>query len=153
LAAHVVRIDCERGKLTILRRAPIDAGVALPLKRNASGLPVVEADVLGSGPPEAFVLATGFVHFSSGLIDSHLYDALLARRRIEPVGEGISLTLAGQRKERNGVLDRFTLGKLECRGLVLRCGADGSALGLHFLARHLTTFDFPRGGVYLQKNA
>jgi hypothetical protein len=129
-----LRIDFERGKLMILRRAPAGSGTAVPI-RVENGTPLVAGDVLGVGPHEVFIIDTGCVGFSSGNVCSQVYDALVERGRIEPVGEGTSETAGGLLEERGGVLDRLAVGPLECRGMVMLCGKDWSCLGLHFWAR------------------
>jgi predicted aspartyl protease len=150
LGAHAVRIDFERGRLSFLRRGFARQGRSVPLKRDG-GVAYVEADIVGAGPPEVFLIDTACAGFVSVSLNPGVYDVLARLGRVKTTGEIVTETARGRGEERSGRLDRLSIGRFEARGLVAMRGQNYSVLGLHFWARYTTTFDFPARKLYLQK--
>jgi Aspartyl protease len=148
LSRFVVRIDFDRGELTLLTSLDSATGERLPLKMEG-GRPWVQASVSGAAP-EWFVIDTGDVGLNSGRLRPDLFNQLKSAGTLKLVG-GIQVeTVAGRSAVEHGFVDRFSIGTFNHKGLLFSTTSDCNGFSLAFLTRYKATFDFPAGAVYLE---
>lgn len=156
LSNHVIHISSDEGKLSILKRAPPDAGEEFKLSWW-KGIPVLEAEIVGFGG-ECFQLDTGFAR-RDGCLVPHLMDELQDTALAEVLDSEVrACDLSGIVDVSLFCVKELRLGSHCLRDLrMVTHAATGrarapSVLGLAFLLRFNVTFDFPNGALYLKKS-
>ena len=152
LSRHVVRLDFDRGRFSLLRSAGQEAGRRLPLKMEG-GRAWVEAGVTGTASPEWFLIDTGHVGLDSGRLHPELIRRLEQAGKLRPVGARTVETAGGRMEVKQGFVEGLKLGEFEHKGMLFTSTRDCNALSLEFCARYLATFDFPGGAVYLRPSS
>jgi hypothetical protein len=143
-------VDFDAGCLTLLKSATQKGTHSLPLVFDQeSGRPYVEADVLGCGPPERFVVDTGDWG-SAGSLQEDLFDTLILLGKLQKVCGGREYSLGHESEIAIARLTRLGFGPFEHRQLLFDRSKE-SRLGLGFFSRYWVAFDFPAGRVYLRK--
>lgn len=149
LAAHVVRLDYDRGKVQFLKSAD-GPGDPLPLLLDARRGPRIIADVHANVKIE-FVVDTGYGGLTSGALRTKDFDILLRRRALSLRGNSIGASAGGSSTGRSAVLATLSLGTHTCRNLSFDESEVGNVLAFGYWMRFVATFDFPNGVVYLQR--
>ena len=152
LSRHVVRIDLDEGRLTILRSMHTCEGQRLPLKIEG-GRPWIEVSVPGSDLPVWFAIDTGHLGLDSGRILADLQQHLEKIGKLRIVSTSNVETAGGRMEIQLGFLNGIKLGPFEHSGWLFSSTRDCNALGLGFLARYNVTFDFPERAVYLRASS
>lgn len=154
LGKHVVHIDTEKGEFLLLKAAPKNSGVEVPILWEPGDFPFVEAE-LAPGERTRFVIDTGFIAFNSGSIGVAEARSLLTAARAREVGNFRTVSVTGTDYRRLLQADA-----LRFRGFILPSpvfreshALMPNTLGLGFWSRFTATFDFPRRRVYLSKSA
>jgi predicted aspartyl protease len=149
LKKHVLQIDFDRGRIAFLDGAPKeqqDWGQEFSMSYDSLGRPQVKAAIQG-GPEIEFVIDTGYG--GGGSLEKGLFDEVVSSGNLK-TNEVLNATATGITKFRQARVDRLNVGPFEYRGLILNTG-NGNILGADFLSRHIVTFDFPNGRLYLMK--
>jgi hypothetical protein len=150
LRNHIIQIDFDAGKLTFLKEAGREPGVAVPIIFSRQNRPCVAMDIGGWGREE-FLVDTGCFKPGSGCLRSDLFASLLEKKHVKEVGQANYMTLKGESEERIGKVRRIAVGELSVRDAVFGGTGTGNVLGLGYLSRYTVTFDFPRKMMYLKK--
>lgn len=111
IGTMVMRVDFDRGELSILPTVPDGAGNPVPLY-FAEGRPYVRA-AAGGLPPALFLVDTGAIDSASGHLNSRLFDSLLPGRELVVVGQSLVSTVARTTWSRDGRLQRFRLERIK----------------------------------------
>ncbi len=145
-----VQFDRDAGKLKILSQLGSDLGTPVKISYPRTGVPLVECTV-AKIPGAEFDIDTGMgdsIHF-----ETKMFDTLLYHRKIQSMGRIAGLNGFGElRFVTVGRLTNFSIGDLEFRNILVTRSGDNT-IGLRFLSRFITTFDFPNGVMYLKKGA
>ena len=156
LRDHVIHISSDASQLSILKRAPQDAGEEFKLSWW-KGVPVLEAEIVGYGS-ECFQLDTGFAR-RDGCLVPHLMDELQGTALAELLdSDGRALDLSGIVDVSAFRVKELRLGRHCLRDLRMDTHATTrperapGVLGMRFLSRFNVTFDFPNSTLYLQKS-
>jgi hypothetical protein len=149
LSRYVVRIDLDRGRLTFSRSAGQEAGQSAPLQFTR-GLPCLEADLIGFGPGEWFVIDTGDVGATSGRLTGTTCRLLEKLDHLTPLGQTRVQTAAERVEVKQGRVKSLKISNFSHQGLCFSEASDWNALGLCFLSRYTVTFDFPNQVAYLK---
>ncbi len=148
LNAHVVRIDFDAGKLTILKKAvgePADA--EFPLSYSAGDIPMIETKFL-TGEVRNFKIDLGMDNV--GHLESKLFDKLLKNGGLRDAEMSVQLTIHGFEFRRAAFFPRSRVGGFQYKSLKVIEGAQ-NLLGLGFLSKFDVTFDFPNDCLYLRR--
>jgi Aspartyl protease/PDZ domain len=148
LRRHVIRIDFDAGRVSILRSAGPDPGEALDLSYNDGDCPCVQGKLSG-GAAESFMIDTGFVRSITGSLRSGTFRALDAAGGLHVSGEQWGLTASGKSRERQGRLEALQVGQGSHKGVIVT-DESASSLGLAYWSRYTATFDFPNKKLYLR---
>lgn len=149
LTRHVLRIDFDRGILSLLTEVPADSGTPVPLILPASAkTPMIQANIVGIGE-YSFEVDTGMVGVSSIGVDNKAFERLLSNREAIPMSGGRSTSFGKTSTYRNARLHGLALGDFLHHD-VLVSGMNGNRVGLGYLSRYIVTFDFPRRMIYLK---
>src|SRR5262245_1784866 len=149
LSRHVVRIDFDRGRFSLLKSAGQVAGRRLPLMMEG-GRAWVEVDMTGTTSSERFLIDTGHVGLDSGRLRPELIRQLEQAGKLRPVGVRTVETAGDRMEVKQGFVEWLKLGEFEHKGMLFTSTRDCNAFSLEFCARYVATFDFPGGAVYLQ---
>lgn len=152
LSNHVIHISSDEGKLSILKRAPSDAGEEFKLSWW-KGVPMVKAEIAGYGSAY-FQLDTGCLN-TAGLLNGDLASTLEERKLAEVSDRGACWQdLYGVVELTSLRVEELRLGSHALRGLSMDALDENrpSVLGMSFLSRFNVTFDFPNSTLYLQKS-
>lgn len=150
LKDYVVRIDFDRGTLTLLKDAPSPEGEQVKLSYDRYGRPRLDGAISGADPT-FFMIDTGFIGVGVSLtVEKRMFGRLNDEGRLH-IHEipGRSLRIEGDVSDRVGWLDELPLGRVKHKRLVISEGRD-SKIGLSLLSRYVVTFDFPNSRLYLQ---
>lgn len=146
LRALVVRIDFDRGELTLLPAVPSDAGHELAIQYHHE---VPCARFPGpDGLPELFQLDTGFLGTASGSRRCLRFQAQLDAGEMVQVDDALIKLCRGKTRLREGRVGQFRFGRFVHHDLRFVEGVYDS-VSLNYLSRYIVTFDFPRDRVYL----
>ena len=145
-----VQFDFDTAKLRILSQLGPDLGSSI--RMQIPDRPFVECSV-GRIPGAEFLIDTGA---GSIRLKRKIFDTLRSHGRIRsvgriPEGNGFGeLTFVT-----TGRLCDFSIGDLEFKNLLVKRSEDNriGLIGLRFLSRFVTTFDFPNSVMYLKKGA
>lgn len=146
LGRHVVRIDFDAGKVTLLRTAGSAPGEPVILSHEGQG-PCVGVDLPG-GSREAFVIDTGCLRF--GKIKQDLAAALSKAGKAQKVGDTLNASISGTTSQAKWRIDSLSLSGFCQRDRVLTDSRD-NLLGLGCLSRFVVTLDFPDRMMFLKK--
>jgi hypothetical protein len=149
LKNHVIQIDFDAGRIAFLDDVPEsqrDGGEAFAITYNRMKMPQMKLAV-GDQPPQDFAVDTGCQ--ASGTLEIDGFRRAVALNSLKPV-DTLASTVTGVVKSRQIRTGRVTAGPLEYQGLIFS-EAGGNFLGLDFLSRHVVTFDFAHGKLYLKK--
>ena len=135
-------------------------GEELPIKyKSDNQTPHIKANV--NGQEVDFLIDTGYADYvdlpgrpladDTGKLETKIFKKACGKTQFERK-QTIQITAHGKAvvSQKNGVVARFSIGSLEYKDAVFTENSY-SALGLAFLSRHLVTFDFPNGKMYLKK--
>ena len=149
LRKHVIQIDRDKRTLSFIqptRQNHHNWGAEVPITYDQFGTPVIKANI-----PDIietyFDVDTGAI--VSGSLDSRVLEYILLVNKIN-TRKASGLTVAGAEQPRCLRIDRLSVGPFEYKGLIFS-ETRGSRLGLPFWSRHIVTFDFPNGRVFLKK--
>ena len=150
LKDYIVRIDFDRGTLTLLSSAPKPEGEEFTLSYDEYGRPLVDISV-GSADPKPFLIDTGFIGVGASLsVVKRTFADLIDQGRIElHERRGRSLRADGTAWHREGWLDELHIGQTVLRRIVISESPENK-IGMSLLSRYVVTFDFPKGRLYLQ---
>jgi hypothetical protein len=176
LKEHCVQIDFDKGIVSFLKSKP-DKGIFAFLRsarnkhpewgqqtsiryESGSGIPHITAKA--DGVKLDFMIDTGYVHVigrpdlpvahTTGELESKVLKKLRSKIHFEPK-QLTQITGKGRATldfSKAAVVSRFSIGTLEYKDAVFRESGE-SVLGMPFLSRHLVTFDFRNGKIYLKK--
>ncbi len=148
LEHYCIQLDFAAGKMRFLngeRAHKKNWGKPFPLTDLGNGCPCVNENLAG---------AKG----SGSEIDTGCdYDGWLTPELFQQWTNQAQLRADGEARSPKGVLGRETYAELDLHGTdeksVLRndAHAEFNGIGLHFLSRHLVTFDFPKRTMYLKR--
>ena len=94
-------------------------------------------------------LAVDTGHNFFGDLDRRLFENLTSKQDVK-TSEYSAYSATGVSRKRDMRLDKFSIGPFEYEGAIFGEG-DRNRLGIGFLSRHIVTFDFPNGRLYLKK--
>jgi hypothetical protein len=151
LADYPIRVDFDRGRVSILRSTDGTAGHRLRLRMAKDVCPEVQVHTETGTQPLWFTIDTGCN--DCGTLDNATYHTLYADRKLVRVGWSGSLTAAGNHTSEMGRINWLKIGPFEHADLHLARGRDNKrrVLGLGVWSRYQVTFDFPNKAVYLRK--
>lgn len=152
LCQYVVHLDFDHGTLLLSEATDVGIvppGIKLPLRRDLSMSPVVEVNMSNTTPREQFVIDTGLYDF--GRISSSLANSLRAADAAHDSDRRILATsIDGRARELTGIRCKaFAIGQYKHFNNDFYVD-QYNLLGLHWLVKYRTTFDFPRNCLYLQ---
>jgi hypothetical protein len=175
LKEYVVQIDFDKEIVSFLKPTPNkslfsllrprknnrpDWGEEVPIKyKSDNQTPHIRANV--NGHEVDFLIDSGFLQYvdmpdrpfadDTGKLETKIFKKACAKILSEP-NQQTQITSQGKAliPKKSGVVARFSIGSLEYKDAAFTENSD-SALGLAFLSRHLVTFDFPNGKMYLKK--
>jgi hypothetical protein len=148
LKKHVIQIDFDKGTLAFLT----------PEKKQGSvwgeefvmtyvwDVPFITGS-LSDGSRADFAVDTGHNFF--GNLGRRLFENLTSKQNVETI-ELLTYSATGNSRSRSTRIDKFSIGSFDYEGAILQEG-ELNQLGTGFLARHIVTFDFPNGKLYLKK--
>lgn len=146
IRALILRIDFDRGELSILPSVPRDSGEEFVIQYI---LKVPCARFQGpDGFPELFILDTGFISPIEGSLRCLQFRARLDAGGITLLDDALIKLYRGQQRLRRGRVDRFRFGPFVHRDLLFLEGSHDS-VSLRYLSRYVVTFDFPRDRLHL----
>jgi Aspartyl protease/PDZ domain len=149
LKRYIVRIDCDQGQVSFLRAAPSTGPAAMAILAGEHELPCVMAQLPGCGGVR-FIVDTGSIGSEAGSVSTQVGEGLASARQLRIIDDGMISSPSGTSKEGRVSLNVLQLGAFEHRNLLF--GTQGpNILGLGYWSRYVSTFDFPRGKVYLKK--
>jgi tetratricopeptide (TPR) repeat protein len=163
LAQFVVRFDLARHKVYFLRSCGDEDGVAIPFVKGTGDkidpsdphsirrIPQVALQ-LPPGGEILIELDTGKVSGSVG-IERDRYEALVREHQITPLRIAMIGTVEQWRFSPVGILKHMDLAGFEHRNISIDLNEMGNALGLHYLARYVATFDFPNRRLLLKPSS
>ena len=150
LKNYCIQLDFNAHKLRFLDYEHSNKnrwGISFPLTYIPDGCPSISENIVG---------ATGV----GSLVDTGCsYDGWLIPQLFQQWTDNTAPPVAGQARAPNGVLAGQTYPGLHVRGVDPKLLSTGDShiqfngLGLHFLARHLVTFDFPEQTLYLKRTS
>jgi hypothetical protein len=154
LGRHVVHIDVAKGELLLLKAAPINAGVALPISWEPGGVPFVKAEI-APGEQVRFLVDTGSAGWFSGSLGISETQSPVSKRLFREVGKSFSNSISGLTSRPLFQGRTLSLGGLDVQSPVFSeaRGLTPNILGLGFWSRFEATFDFPARKLYLRKSA
>jgi hypothetical protein len=154
LGRYVVHIDIERGELLLLKSAPNDAGVELPISWAPGDHPFVVGEA-GAGERVSFVIDTGATGLDSGSLGVGEIQSLVRKGQFREIADVMHETISGtnSRKLFQGRL--LSLGDFAVPSPIFSesFGWPPNKLGMRFWSRFVATFDFPGHKVYVRKSA
>lgn len=146
--ALILRVDFDRGELSILPSVPRNSGEELVIQYVFK---VPCARFQGpDGFPELFILDTGFIGPIEGSLRCLQFRARLDAGGIMLVDDALIKLYRGRQRLRQGRVDRFRFGTFVHRDLLFLEGSHDS-VSLKYLSRYIVTFDFPRDRLYLAR--
>jgi len=151
LKHHVIQIDFDKGHLAFLRQVETNSaslGRDFEITFNQRGSTQIRGKILGQLDAD-FIIDSG--NNSTGNLDSETFAVLLGKKNVQ-VSEALVSTPSGLVKQRQVRVGSLTIGPFKYRDLIFEEG-NFNSLGLDFLSRHLVTFDFPKGRIYLKKGS
>jgi hypothetical protein len=151
LARYVIRIDPDHGEIVFLQTPGPDPGQRLPLG-SENQLPCVLIRLSGLDEPQRFIVDTGCVPGGgTGLMQSQIFNTLVAQRKIEGVGVTSGQSLSAVAERQRGTVEEISLAGYRHANLIFSASVR-NILGLNYWLRYSVTFDFPRGELYLKKS-
>jgi hypothetical protein len=150
LRGIIIRLDCDRGELSVLRSVPKRAGTAVPLVLD-HGVPHARLRFAGHSPAY-FCVDTGAIWLTSGDIGSRLLRSLVDSGEARVVGESPQTTLHASSIAREGRVGQLSLAGFAHHDLLFSEGSR-NAISLNYLSRYIVIFDFPRMTMYLTPGA
>jgi hypothetical protein len=150
LREHIVEIDSDNGTLSFLASLPANPGFELRLSFS-SNRPYLEAKL--GGATDRFLIDTGWVGGSSGMITTQQTNSLLRSRLAELSGRFSAQSAWGETFQGRVIsVNSFGIGPFEHKELSF-AEAKENLITTQYLKRYIVTFDFPHGKVYLKKGA
>lgn len=149
LKKHVIQIDFDRGRFLFIQptgSSDRDWGEELRITYGLLGRPKITGTIFNTIKVD-FVIDTGLN--GTGDLNTKIFREI-SKNRVMKTSEILTQTASGTIREMNFRTDDLSFGPLKYEGLIFN-SADGSLLGLEFLARHIVTFDFPNSRVYFKK--
>ncbi len=149
LNKYTVQIDFDKGTVSFLQ--PMEEqhtnwGIELAMRCDSLGWQYITGDILNSINVD-FVIDTGAN--STGGLGNDIFEKILSKNKLK-TSETLFATASGVIKKREIRIDSLSVGSFEYNKLIFG-DANWSHLGLSFLSRHIVTFDFPNGRIYLKK--
>jgi Aspartyl protease/PDZ domain len=144
----VVRINPDRGKVSLL--SSVDetaAGFSSKLTRVDQAF-FLSADIPGWGP-DKFLVDTGAVGVSCD-VEANLFQWLCECKTVFDFGTVTYEAASGRVTKRQGRLSQLTVGPFKHRGLLCSEHSGGNIVGLDYLSRYISTFDFPNEMAYFR---
>ena len=151
LKHHVIQIDFDKVRLAFLQKieaSSISLGQDFEIIYHQRGSTQIRGKILGQLDVD-FMIDSG--NNSTGNLDSGTFAVLLGKNNVQ-VSEALVSTPSGLVKKRQVRVGSLTIGPFKYRDLIFGEG-NFNSLGLDFLSRHLVTFDFPKGRIYLKKGS
>jgi hypothetical protein len=153
LSRYVVHIDIEKGELLILKSAPKNAGVEVPVSLVPGYPPFVGAE-FGAEERIRFLVDTGHFGFDSGDLGIFETRSLLKKGHLKKSGESVGESISGARNCSHYQAGALRVGDFTVRSPIFSesFGPQPNNLGLRFWSRFVATFDFPERKLYLRKS-
>jgi hypothetical protein len=148
LSQCVFQIDPDRGEFTLLKSVPKDAGKPIPLDLE-DGRPHVTLELAGPGEAR-FLLDTGSFGQLSGALNKSTWDELDSKGLLRRRGIIRELTIAGFHETDLGSCPSISFAGSTTHNPVFFLFQE-NILGLGYLSRFKSVFDFPNRALYLQK--
>ena len=151
LKHHVIQIDFDKVRLAFLQKveaSSISLGQDFEIIYHQQGFTQIRGKILGQLDVD-FIIDSG--NNSTGNLDSETFAVLLGNNNVQ-VSEALVSTPSGLVKKHQVRVGSLTIGPFKYRDLIFGEG-NFNSLGLDFLSRHLVTFDFPKGRIYLKKGS
>jgi predicted aspartyl protease len=149
LKKYMIQIDFDRGRFLFIQptgSSDRDWGEELRITYDLLGRPKITGTIFNTIKVD-FVIDTGLN--STGVLNTKIFREI-SKNRVMKTSEILTQTASGTIREMNFRTDYLSFGPLKYEGLIFN-SADGSLLGLEFLARHIVTFDFPNNRVYFKQ--
>ena len=150
---HVIRLDSDRGKMTILSAAPSDSGTRIPIEFSKGGSPLITVKLPGKQESKC-LLEPGI--FATMLLHPDRFNKLVSQGHLHPAERSRYLhSVFSKMYEVGGTLDRVKVGSFTHRAVGVvstkKYTANYDSVGLKFFARYLVTLDLPNKCLYLKK--
>jgi hypothetical protein len=150
LRDKVVRIDCDRGKVTFLKSVPEGSGEPVPIYRlDDPPRPHVYVDIEGWALDTLCQIDTGMVG-SEGILPKATLKSLAEHGKAERDQDWRALDAAGEQRGTGYRVGSVSVGGFSHHKVYFHAGLTG-VLGLGYLSRYVITFDFPDRTMYLVK--
>ncbi|MBU6400252.1 MAG: aspartyl protease family protein [Verrucomicrobia bacterium] len=159
LQHYCIQLDFEVGKLRFLDPETLQEerlGKPIPLTLKGELPTIAEIDLFGEGR-QRFVLDTGFSGQFDIMLASNFFERVMWRRKPDWTNAVMNLGFAvcpavycPELPVGGESYSAIGLGEIGVAGPMHRAGVKG-VIGLHFLARHLVTLDFPKRTLYLKR--
>jgi len=147
LKSVIIQLDFDRQNINILNpdsKPSRGWGEEIPINFRRDGIPYLSASVAGNRISQ-MVIDTGSTH---NKIPRELFDRI-GREKGLPYALIWFASASGTSFNKLARFGSLRVGSSEYEGILASEGGIGS-LGLPFLSRHVVTFDFPRGRMYLK---
>ncbi|HTR42825.1 MAG TPA: hypothetical protein VMH87_14525 [Pseudomonadales bacterium] len=150
LKNYCIQLDFNDCKIRFLDDKHVDkshCGIAFPITYLRDGCPSINENIIGS-PGIGSLIDTGCS-----------YDGWLIPQLFQQWTDNTLPLSAGQARAPNGILGGQSYPNLQMRSVAPKLLSTGdthiqfNGLGLHFLARHLITLDFPENILYLKRTS
>ena len=150
LRDHVVHLDSDSGKLSLLKSAPSGPGTPLLITFEGN-YPLVDVNLPGLAP-QGFLVDTGCCGTGTGSLEVTVFDGLVSRGTARTVESSLFTDLRGDGRTRNAVVTVMKIRHLQHANLLFsdHWGSAHNILGLGFWERYNVTFDFPHHLIFLQ---
>ena len=148
LKAHVVRIDCDSGKVQFLKHGPTSADAEFAMSYSARGIPVIETAFL-TNKSARFLVDSGLT--SAGALKSKTFDELWQQNCLTEPGMFFALKAEGFSFERHASMKLAQRDRFPPRQRFFLRGDIYNVFGLGFLSAYDVTLDFPNECLYLQR--
>jgi len=154
LGSVVVHLDADKGELVLLRSAPKNAGVELPISWEPGDLPFVTVGI-GPGEPIRFMIDTGMRTFLSGNLRNLEIRSQVGKGRFRELGKTKIVTISGSQYRFLFQAVNLHIGEFTVQSPIFSESdtRTPNILGMRFWSRFTATFDFPRRKLYLRKSA
>lgn len=148
LQHHVVKLDFDRGKLSLLPTVPAsERATSFSITFVKTRIPAVSM-TFGDQIQERVILDTGTN--GNGRLGTELFNQLLEQKALQVCKTSVHATVSGIQKRRTGRVDSVNLRSFQHKSLIWS-ESNLTMLGLGYLSRYVVTFDFPNRRMFIKQ--
>lgn len=149
LKEYAIQMDFDEGTLSFIQPMGTDKsawGKNLGMYCSPAGFPQITGRIFDRIDVD-FLIDTGAN--GAGCLEIKIFNKILADKELR-TSSVLTQTLSGTNRCREFRIEDLSVGSLKYRDLIFTESGE-SRLGLSFLSRHMVTFDFPNGKIYLRE--